>query len=244
MPKKLTKKQEKEFEKIKASVDRSDKERKDALKYSDRVFKKIENIFTDNQALALANICVQCDRSPDIHHLTLDWLLDHYIALTLENKGFEMFEESYFNLVGGKHTYQNPFEYWNSEAYYIPHEKFKIIVHGDIENRDRQRYLVVDDMEDSFEKFTVRNVWDRTKLDCIGGVEEPTISFYRNFNFEMKFHDTPRMYGDCRDKGHVLTYKRMLRGHGKCDHTIWDVNKPLGWFFYLNCLWTELGESK
>jgi len=183
-----------------------------------------------------------------LHRYWLKIVLDHYIAFDFERNVYPLVTQIYWMLRNADHHYQNKYDYFNgAEAYYVPHKTKKIYVCGQ-PCHDRPTYLVIDDLGDGFcGDFYVRQIWPKTKLDCIGGVKNPTLSLYRKHDFNLSHTESKGVfYGDCRDDGHVLSYKRfnfLGRDHGKCDHTIWDLNAPLHWFFECNSLHTQLIEE-
>lgn len=195
---------------------------------------------TDHQAEYLANICSDMDGRFGLgSQLCLEWMLDYYMALQFE-KAYPLLQEIKTHLVEQGHTERNKLEYFNdSEAFSINRGGKLTLVFGK-HYPDEPRYLVIDEISDWTHRCYVRNVWRRTKLNCIGMVEQPTLKHYRDRNFDMHYRDGDsfRVYGDARDNGHVLTYEKIF-GRGKCDKVIWDVGAHTWFFFEVNTLWTQ-----
>lgn len=195
---------------------------------------------TDHQAEYLAHICSDMDDRFGLGgQLCLEWTLDYYMALQFD-KAYVWLKEIKTHLVENGHTERNKLEYFNdSEAFSIDRGGKLTLVFGK-HYPDEPRYLVIDDVSLIGHCCYVRKVWRRTKLNCIGMVEQPTLKHYRDLGFDMHYSDGAsfRIYGDCRDNGHVLTYERM-HGRGKCDKVIWDVGAHTWFFFEVNILWSQ-----
>jgi hypothetical protein len=200
---------------------------------------------TDLEAEFLARICQDIDQRFGLgSQLGLEWMLDHYMALEFERQAYPWVKEIHQYLVDNGHHARNKLEYFNDcEAFYIDPERV-VLVCGSYYHLD-PRYLVIDEPGvelvggiDQWHSFYVRQIWQRTKLNCINSVEQPTLTHYRRRGFKLRGYcekDRFRTYGDARDGGHVLSYERML-GRAKCDHVIWDVNAPMRFFFEVNTL--------
>lgn len=234
-------------QKIKDRLKEHEKDQRDGRKYADRILKKIKTFDTDTQAQILARICVRLDEEYGTGtHLAIDWTLDHYIGYEFEKNVSPMLEKIWVGLRNSGFTVRNKFEYFkDAEAFYIPHPELKICVFGRT-YRDTPRYLVIDYTHGGefvhFRKVYVRNIWDRTRKNCIDHVEQPTLSYYRKLNFQLRGAGHP-IYGDTRDPGHIMTYDVMFDGHGKCDNVLGDPAAPLQWFFECNSLWSQLNED-
>lgn len=234
-----------ELEKALAMMKNRDVRLEKIMKASDRALKKLSSKeLLDEPAAYLANICVELDAEYGIGTtLCLDWMLEQYIAMEFERRVHPWFIELWQALVDGKHTQQNQFEYFSDcEAFHIPHESKRIVVMGSWWKYGGTKVIAIDDTDNEnslFSNFYVRTIWKKSRRDCIGTVDHPTLSCYRKRKFEMKYINEPRWYGDCRDPGHIMTYENMF-GKGKCEKTIWDLKAPLRWFFDVNSLWTQL----
>ena len=241
----------KQMDTLMAEVDARNTNLKKVMKSSDVVFEDLMKLTgdLDSQAEFLGNITVRIDdKFPLGTTLCLDWLIDHFVAYEFERSAHAWSNEIYETLKERGHTYLNPCEYFNdNEAFYIPHATKKIYVCGKTYN-ERPRYLVIDDLGESgfIGNFYVRWVWKKTKLNSIGGVQQPTLSLYRKNDFSLRHADTKgALYGDCRDVGHILTYELVTfkgDGHGKADSAMYTINDIIHWFFEVNCLHTELTE--
>lgn len=172
-----------------------------------------------------------------IASLQLEWTLDYYLVNELERRTYPRFLEVHAALTDGGHTSRKPFEYFRGEAFYVPHEKWRIMVSGP--DDEWPKYLVVDECngiaDTIWQDFRVRKIWPRFRKDQ-WSVRRPTLAFYAGHDFDIR---EAVKYGDCRDPGHVLTY-RNIGGRSHCDHVMWDIGEPLHWCFQLGCLWTEL----
>ncbi len=170
--------------------------------------------------------------------LALEWMLDHFVALRLEDHIMEWMHEIWQHLVSNKHDERHKFEYFNDAvAFFVRRERMAFIC------GKGHRYLVIDNSTDLQDYLAVRRVWPRTRRNCINNIDQPTLRFYRQRNFSLQYNHP--IYGDARDPGHVLTYNRYRFGksrseHGKCDKVIWNLNEPLWFFFEINSLHTQL----
>ncbi len=228
-------------------------ERQGYLHFADQVQKALGKD-QDTNAAFLAQIC----NAQDVHYglgsqLCLEWMLDHYVALGFE-RAYPLIKEIHQFLVAEKHSVRNKLRYFNdSEAFYIDPKRI-IMVCGKV-YRDEPRYLIMDGVEtlnanirDDWHNCYVRKIWQRRKLNSIGGVKQPTLSHYRAKNFDPHYTDEDEKhrfergwfttYADGRDPGHVLSYEKHL-GKAKCEHSLWDLNAPLSFFFEVNTLWSQ-----
>lgn len=241
---KLTRKQEAELLKLTTHFEEQDKRRRQRLAYAKRVTHVLSKGHnnTNLNAEFLGTICSELDSEFDVgSQLCFEWMADYYIAREFE-RVYPWIQQIWNFLVENGHSERNKLEYFNdSEAFYVDTDRL-IFVCGKSWQRE-SRCLVIDSHPDIGEMKRhlcwVRRVWRRRRLNCIGSVDRPTISHYRAVDFAMGFHDGNfRIYGDCRDCGHVLTYKNEF-GVGKCDRVISDINEPLRFFFEINTLWTQ-----
>ncbi|KKM86210.1 hypothetical protein LCGC14_1281270 [marine sediment metagenome] len=219
-----------------------DAKRNKAITYAKKIVRKLDRENTDIHAEFLAHICNELDTDYGFgSQLCLEWMLDHYVAMEFERVYPEMLKIWRF-LVDNKHNNRNKFEYFNdNEAFFIDRDRMIFVCGKRYE--DTPRYLIMSSKKNSFiREFRVRQIWQRTKLDCIKNVEHPTLAHYRKIDFQPHFQEVGnfRAYGDCRDQGHVLTYQKIGNHSGKCDHTIWDINAPLHFFFEIKILGEQL----
>ncbi len=231
-----------ELNKLSALIDKQCKHRSKVLQSSTRALKRLQ---TDNDtnkaAIYLANICVELDDKFGVGStLCLNWMLEHYMVMEFERRIYPRFLEIWEALRNGGYTYKNQYNYFDAEAFYIPHEAKSIIVMGSWWKYGGTKSLVIDDLGCIFNKFYVRKIWKRTRMNCIDNIDRPTLSFYRKFNFVMSHDSHSTVYADCRDNGHVLTYVRGLVNNSKCDSVIWNLNDHIQWFFQVNSLWDQL----
>ncbi len=232
------------LEEISIRLDKSKNKRKETLNGVPSVIKQLKKDGdTSNQAEFLANICSHFD---DIYgsgrQLCLEWMLDFYISIEFE-KIYPWLREVWQFLIDNNHNIRNKLDYFNdSEAFYI--DKDRLICAFGKSWSNETRYLVMDHKEDygTFQTHNcyVRKIWKRSRKNCIGRIDRPTLSHYRKINFNLNFNDKAgfTIYGDCRDNGHVLSYKNYF-GNKNCDHVMWDINEPLWFFFEVNTLWTQ-----
>ena len=239
-----------EMEKMYADVERRKVERANTLKFSNDVLADLGETTTDFnlKTMFLGNMAAKLDEKFGVGStLGLDWMVDHYLAFEFERNVYPWVGEIYNMLKAKKHHYQNKREYFNdSEAYYIPHKEKQICVFGSWYS-DRPTYLVIDDKSEYHHKFYVRQIWPRLKANS-WSVEQPTLAYYRKYDFKLGFADDSISYGDCRDVGHIFTYEHMGLlndddGHGKCDHAMWTLQESIRWFFEVNTLHTQLKED-
>jgi hypothetical protein len=220
--------------------------------YARRVQVKLEKIapdHTDAHAEFLAGICSNFDDQYGLGtQLCLEWFVDHYVAREFE-RAYPWLREIWQFLIDGGHDHRNKLEYFkDAEAFFVDKTRL-VCVFGTQYHRD-PRYLVIYNEHGHVLKYPhrecyVRHIWRKTKFDCIGSVVQPTLKHYRDVGFELRYHDGPlRIYGDCRDEGHIFTYKSDF-GKAKCDHAMWHLNEALRFFFEVNTLWTQtVGETK
>ena len=235
-------------DKLFAEVDRRRIERKSVVAFSDDVLVDLRKMTTDFNIKAefLGKMTANLDEKFGVGStLGLDWLVDHYLAYEFERNVYPWVLEIHRLLKANKHHYQNKWEYFNdAEAYYIPHKEKDICVFGQ-SYYDRPTYLVIDEKSNFHHKFYVRQIWPRKKANAYF-VEQPTLAYYREYDFKLGYGDDSISYGDCRDNGHIFTYEQMkyLREeHGKCDHSIWTLQETIRWFFEVNTLHTQLTEE-
>lgn len=231
-------------EKVKAIIYKEDKLRQQSLKYADKVKDTLINSYTDTsvQAEFLAIICNSLDEDYGLGTtLCLDWMLEYYIAREFKNHAYPKMLEIWRYLVEHNHNQNNKLEYFNDcEAFFLDKERM-IFVCGKI-YKSEPRFLIINEPSYLNHKCYVRNIWRRVKNNCINNVVHPTLKNYQNVKFNMRYNDGKfRIYGDCRDEGHVLTYTDSF-DRQKCDHVIWDINTPIRFFFEVNTLWTQITE--
>ncbi len=202
---------------------------------------------TSHSAAFLGKVLYDQDEMFGVGHvLCLEWTLDHFMARAFE-KAYPLLLEIHEFLVENGHGECSKREYFNDREAFFAHKDRPICVFGS-RFRSEPRYLWIDRPENSpgwsRHRSYVRQVWQRTGLDCIGGVAKPVLRHYRENDFDMKFRrDAPfRIYGDARDEGHVLTYEKM-HGRARCDKVIWDVSAPLWFLFEVNTLHAQLTEG-
>ena len=235
-----------EFKMAKEWMDKHKARRKATLKYADGVSKRLTVASGDDtsvEAEFLAKICHQIDHAIEPAGgpgLCLEWMLDHYVAMIFK-KNHDKMKETYELLVSRGHTERNKFSYFNlKEAFYIPDpgkNERMIFVMGNSCDRESRNLVVLSNKSIFTDEPAchVREVWRRTRLDCIGGIDRPTLTWYKEHDFEGE-------YRDARDRGHVLTIGGVIRS--QADKVIWDVSKPLWWFFYMNSLWKQICEAE
>lgn len=212
---------------------------------------------TDEQAKFLANICVQLDERFGVgSQLTLEWFVDHYLGGEYFNNIAPKLEELYDMLVEDNHTCANPWSHFKGYAYYVPckaaneYSSKKILVMTN-ENNENWKWLVIIDENTISENVFVRKIWKKTRLNCINDVDQPTLSFYRKINFDLCFDND--VYGDCRDIGHIMSYKSLkdinhdggisTKVVGKCDHSLSFIADNIRWFMEVGFLHCEMIEN-
>lgn len=244
-----------EISSVSAMLDRRDKLRQKWVARAKRLQTELSALDTpDVTAEFLARICQSEDEKYGFGStLCLDWMLEHYMAQEFES-AFPKIQGIHRFLVENGHDMRHKFEYFNDgEAFFVDPERL-ILVCGK-HYRDTPRYLLVEGAERAgmrelgmdWSSFHVRQIWRRTKLDCIGSVDQPTLAHYRDMGFILdKFQEKNkfRIYGDGRDRGHVLSYENMF-GRSKCKEAIWDIGAHTRFFFEVGILWTQtVGEGQ
>ena len=229
---------------LRAHLDKRDVNKKRVMASSNRALKMLQaDGLLDEPAMYLANICAELDAQYGVGStLCLDWMLDRYVAMEFERRVHPWFIEIWEALKAGGHTHRNQFEYHaDAEAFYIPHETKRLVVMGSWWKYGGSKVLVIDNTADErhWQKLYVRRIWRRTKLSCGRYMEQPTLSYYRKHDFVMG-GDDGCFYGDSRDRGHIMTYEKLMSQDGNCDKVIWDLQAPIRWFFNVNSLWTQL----
>jgi len=228
------------------------------LAFSERTLNKLKtHDNTNNQAKFLANICFQLDDRFDTGGaLTLEWMIDHYLAGEYHNNISPLLNELYDMLVDGNHTCVNKWEHCRGYVYYIPLKNKdewssrKVLIMTN-ENNYGWDWLVIIDSNIISENVYVRKIWKKTRFNSINNIDQPTLSFYRKINFDLCYDND--VYGDCRDNGHIMTYessvkwdyetKNKTKEVGKCDHSISFLRENLRWFFEVGSLHCEMEES-
>lgn len=232
---------ENELERLSAHLEERQTRRRACQSYAKRVTK---NLARDDDTMLhaefVAAVCNEFDTDYGLGiQLCLEWALDCYMGIEFK-RAYPWLRQIWEHLVEGGHDIRNKLDYFNDcEAFFVDAERL-ILVFGK-HYRNSPRYLVIDEPKHilDWHRCYVRRIWRRTKLDCIGGVEHPTLRHYRDVGFSMGFSDGPlRIYGDARDRGHVLTFRDEF-GPAQCDKVIWNINNPLGFFFEINTLWTQ-----
>ena len=208
---------------------------------------KLTELNTDAKSYKLADICVEGDVQFGLGStLTLDWLIDNYVAMEYERRVEPKLLYIYEKLKTWDHTDRCKFQHFNDmEAYWIPHDSLQVMVMGKTYG---PRYLVIrKEQAFTMTKWTsthVRMIWPRTRRNCINNVDQPTLSYYKDRDFDMSFGNDGCLYGDSRDPGHILTFENY-GGIGKgCDHAHWDLAKTTRWFFDVGCLHTNIREAR
>lgn len=217
------------------------------MEFSNQTLKRLKDdetfSWTNDRAKFLANICVQLDRSGD--QLVLEWMIASYLGMSFAKNTYPMFVEIFDKLVENKNTYVNKFEHFKGYAYYIPCKGKRVLVMTN-ENNDFD-WLVIQESNSIRDDVFVRKIWPKSKK-YYGHLEQPTLQFYRSFNFELTQYPekgTPGyqlVYGDCRDLGHVMSYTSQF-GEDKCDQGSGFLTENLRWFFEVGCVHCEVMES-
>lgn len=215
---------------------------------------------TDMQAKFLANICVQLDERFGSSSLTLEWMVGHYLGMDYHNNVAPQLEALHDKLVDGKHTHVNQWDHFKGYAYYIPCKakdewsSKKVLVMTN-ENNDGWQWLVIMDENSISKNVYVRKIWKKTRLNCIGSVDQPTLRFYRKIRFDLQHynHSNLGVYGDSRDFGHIMSYKSSkdidfdantsTNVAGKCKHSLSFASDNLRWFMEVSFLHTEMEQG-
>lgn len=248
MDKPLTKAQKKIlYDELSAQLLERECQQRAGQQYASSIAKRLKQYYPDTniQAEILARVTNQLDQEYGLgSQLCVEWLLDHYVAIEFEKQAYPWLLDIWKYLVEHDHTSRNKLEYFNDcEAFFLDTKRC-ICVFGSAYSPNA-RYLVIDAPGGIFHRCWVRKVWRRTRRSCGRYLERPTVTFYKQHQFDMRYRKGEGIYGDCRDPGHVLTYERLLPNtsrntNGKCDHTMWNIQEPLRWFFEVNTLWTQI----
>ncbi len=234
-----------QMEGIQASLDLSGRNRVKTEQYAKRAKNHVEGItdWTGDHAIFLADMCVEWDIDYDMGGaLCLEWMLDNYIGMEFERRAQPLISD--ILLVLKKYSERKKFYYFNDmEAFLVPHDEKDVFVFGK-EWREEPRYLCISESNSIFHRFYVRKIWRKTKLNCIGGIDQPTLSEYKKHDFKLGY-ENGLFYGDARDQGHIMTYEKMIwttRGEqpGKCDKVLWGLPEALHWLFLLGSLHNAL----
>ncbi len=226
-----------------ASLARSEEQRQRCLAmgktFADKLAKACGD-YTGTEAEVLAAICHQYSQNSN---LCIEWMMDHFMGLEFV-RHYPLMKEIYKLLVKHNHHERNKFDYFNdAEAFYIPHKNKMIFVCGKIYKKE-SRFLIIDqDSSHLYEPFGfkdhscyVRKIWRKLRRDCIKQVDRPTLKWYREKNFELRFRDSG-------DRGHVLTFEDRV-GEPKCDNVHWDYGDHKWFFFEMDTLHTQITHEK
>ena len=105
---------------LKKFVADKDLQRQKIMEMSSRALSALRKFdTTDEDSMYLANICVEMDAKYDFgSHLTLDWLVDHYIAMEFERRVEPKLIEIYEALKAGGHNSRDRFEHFDDRIAY------------------------------------------------------------------------------------------------------------------------------
>ena len=257
-----------QMDKLSREVDAMKAKTAKAVAYSDEVSTELADRcgWTNDHAIFLANVCHKVSGKGG-GHLTLEWMIDQYLGLEYHNDIAPQLEALYKMLVDGKHTYANPWSHFKGCAYFVPfkakdeYSSKRILVMTNENNGDYPdswSWLVVIDENSISENVYVRKIRKRIRRDCIGTVDQPTLKFWRDreFSFRYSYNNDHAVYGDCRDREHVMTYlsdkdtdwdsdpRVVTRNAGKCDASMTFLGDNLRWFMEVHFLHTEMEESE
>lgn len=173
-------------------------------------------------------------------NLVFEWTLEHTFGLLFEELYLPKCLEIHKALGLGGFTSRSKYEYQSDcEAFVVPHEK-PVFAFGKVWH-DSQKNLFVHSpcALGLFDRSHIRKIWKRTKKKHGAWIEHPTLKTYQDLDFEMRFNEGPfRMYGDCRDEGHVLTWEKNMMS--KCDKPTWSLGDHLQVLFEINSLHNQL----
>jgi len=221
---------------LKAHKEREVYEKK-ILKYAERVKRKLDKdkLGSLYKSIFLAKIAKE---NTEMDHLTMKWMLDHYMGEYIK-EAIPVMNKIHARLIENGYGNRNKYDYFNDcEAFYMAKDR-PVFVLG---KHYGPKYLVMfNEPERIGGNIFVRHIWNRTRKDCIGTVDHATLSYYKKIDFKPRFIDSPRLYGDCRDYGHVLTYEGWL-GNPKCDNVHWDIHNHTAFIFELYSLSKQLFE--
>jgi len=209
------------------------------LKYAERVKRKLEedSLSSVYKAIFLSKIAKE---DLEMNHLTMHWMLDHYMGEYIKD-AIPVIKKIHAKLVECGYNGRNKYDYFNDcEAFYELTDRPVLVIgkHYGV------RYLIMhDEAGDMGNTLFVRHIWKRTRKDCIGTIDRATLSYYKNIDFKPRFIDEPRLYGDCRDYGHVLTYGDWCH-NPKCDNVHWNLHDHTSFIFELYSLNKQLFEDE
>lgn len=167
----------------------------------------------------------------------LDDVLNMFISCYAEDKIFPTFLELHDLLEKGGYNESNTIDWGDADGdiCFIPHDKFKIVLyHNFVSCAEFPGWIAIYDPSGYSKKFYVRAVDSRDPdyEDYKHYYTDPyTIDQYRSVDFKIKF-DEPnpvRLYGDCRDRGHILTLDTVgvLPHHPNADKASWSYGAAM-----------------
>jgi len=204
--------------------------------------------------------------------LYLEWLADQYVGKKCPLL-IEWLEKIHTILVVRNYTRDNQFDHndLDNKAFYIPHEKRKIVCL----TGQTQRYLYVWDDNNLHIRFFYdvwkeRDEWDKEEDDKIrnGGINaaiqqasnlcerwsdsidgnkyphRPSLDWFAKRDFSFGYSDAGCGYGDIRDIGFILSWGRKdYKMYGREAEKIIHTICDVKWaFFEVNCALTVLEE--
>ncbi len=215
------------------------KEFPDPTDKEDSVEKSIFNTHLISPALAeIMSKCVHRKWSCG-EYLGIEWALEHFWAAEVERHIPRLLE--IHNLLEERnHTQKNPFTY-NDMDYnifyikndWIKNQKWIKDVEGEgidyfknIMVFDQQGYgqLVIHKKDYFHEKINAVRIWPRT-TKRYGFTDKRSLNYYRNKKWKLE-------YGDCRDKGYILSYEKMFN-NSKVDRAFNHFSEVSNWLWFV-----------
>jgi len=195
---------------------------------------------------------------------SLDFIIQETMARKMTSTVMPVLDATFKYMNKHNHTIDNQISLHNCFAYIIkynlrvPKNKFQfkdIMVFGS-NFVDEPSYILIQDMNLVCKNIYIREINNR-QLSSGGFVRRPSIIFYKDNNFNMKYNKNstvkPNIYGDSRDMGHVLSYEANISvcekgqinmsrdnieiiDHGKCDNSLYYIRQFQNALKHMQCL--------
>ena len=189
---------------------------------------------TNLWASAIAQILISVEDDMGTRHgcrsLLLQWMLERFTGF-LVMEAMPDIHDVYDKLKSLRYTANDPliFNDLDNKAWWIPVDNKKVFV---MQTQCRLK-LVIIDSNSIMEEVHVRRLWYKHDEGRSGGLQKfQTLKWFSKRGWKP-------LYGDCRDEGYVLSYKRMSYGKRKKHGTVDRGNHYEPQQFIDDIRWTQ-----
>ena len=229
--------QKKELDALTKRLDQWESEETLARGFGQHVAEILQNKWPGNTnlwAAAIAQILISVEDDTGTRHgcrnLLLQWVLERFTGLLVMDAMPDI-HDVYDNLKSLKYTANDRliFNDLDNKAWWIPVDNKKVFV---MQSQARLK-LVIIDSNSIMDELHVRRLWYKYDEGRSAGWHKfQTLKWFRE-------HDWKPTYGDCRDEGYVLSYKRMNFGKRKEHGTVDRGNHYEPQQFMDDIRWTQ-----